>query len=160
MPCALTGFTLACAVASACFALGCSADTQSSERGVSYDAGIPDGVLCGTQTCPVGGECCLEPSGPACIDYGAACPYVSLTCDGPEDCPNEACCVLLSLAGTPTTVSCTAGASGSRTGCGVGQETVCKQSSYCATVSIGVESTCAATDQADGGWSDYVLTCQ
>ena len=62
-------------------------------------AGQGDGVPCGGATCPAGQKCGTDQTmgsfRPKCVASGAVYPAASalISCDGPEDCPGQACCV-------------------------------------------------------------------
>lgn len=68
---------------------------------------VPNGVACGSATCPVGQDCCLTTAnnavtGEMCVASAASCTTGStLACDGPEDCASASpdCCATLSLSG-------------------------------------------------------------
>jgi hypothetical protein len=61
------------------------------------DAGMSGGVDCGGMTCGASEICCVTLGGgsamPTCTTE-AACMGATVTCDGPEDCPGQACCVM------------------------------------------------------------------
>jgi hypothetical protein len=53
-----------------------------------------DGVVCGSDTCGAGDQCCADfISGvPVCIPVTASCNGFGATCDGVEDCDGNPCC--------------------------------------------------------------------
>ncbi|TMQ03041.1 MAG: hypothetical protein E6J90_52855 [Deltaproteobacteria bacterium] len=53
-----------------------------------------DGVGCGSATCGVTEQCCLDPLNlPRCRPAGDVCPGTSVLCDGSEDCrAGDRCC--------------------------------------------------------------------
>ena len=77
--------------------------------GGAVDAGPPGQVSCGNgaSVCTSGQKCCVTSVGPdtctavsatcVCPDAGA-CTVTDIGCDGPEDCPNGACCAVFSQA--------------------------------------------------------------
>ncbi len=69
---------------------------------------LPDGVVCGQMSCPVGQSCCVMTSGnmttsQMCIAAGGQCTGGAvLACDGPEDCSNASmpfCCGTIKFTG-------------------------------------------------------------
>lgn len=80
-------------------AAGCGDDTTNAgpdmsmpDLAVGPDMAMrtPDGVVCGSMTCPVGQSCCVQASGmvaSAMCGTGGQCNGGALlACDGPEDC--------------------------------------------------------------------------
>lgn len=52
---------------------------------------MPDGVACGSMSCPVGQSCCVSSNGTmvtgtSCVTSSSQCSGAVLACDGPEDC--------------------------------------------------------------------------
>jgi hypothetical protein len=105
------------------------------------------GIECGTMTCNIGSTCCVVPdvqrqtSQSKCMS-GTQCAVgaIPATCDGPEDCPQEAgnCCVNLILGNQNQisgSASCTASCPGSITASSSGdtlQTKFCHMPSDCA----------------------------
>lgn len=53
-----------------------------------------DGVVCGTETCPITKKCCVDSANPLrCVGVTEDCPGDTAYCDGVEDCAaGTACC--------------------------------------------------------------------
>jgi hypothetical protein len=99
---------------------GCGDDTAGGGPDMSMPADLtvgpdiavrmPDGVACGTATCPTGQSCCVMASGTSttgatCIAAGGNCTGGAvLACDGPEDCSSsmQFCCGTIKLTGSLT----------------------------------------------------------
>jgi hypothetical protein len=100
---------LACAL----LAAGCGDDTNGTPDmsmpdlapGPDLAVRMPDGVSCGSATCPVGQSCCVQAMGMTtssmCISPGGACTGAVLACDGPEDCGSAMpyCCGTIKFTG-------------------------------------------------------------
>ena len=62
-------------------------------------AGQGNGVMCAANTCAAGTKCCTDQThgvfAPKCAPSATPCLAASaqISCDGPEDCPGQACCV-------------------------------------------------------------------
>ncbi|HXI58883.1 MAG TPA: hypothetical protein VNO55_22605 [Polyangia bacterium] len=62
-------------------------------------AGQGNGVPCGGNSCAAGQKCCTDQThgsfNPRCVAGGTTCLAASaqMSCDGPEDCPGQLCCV-------------------------------------------------------------------
>jgi hypothetical protein len=99
--------------------IGCAAPLpappSSPSTLTSPTAGQGNGVPCGQATCASGQMCCSnQTNGPfvaQCLAGGATCeaPSAQISCDGPEDCPGQQCCVesLSQISGCQT--SCASG---------------------------------------------------
>ena len=63
------------------------------DGGGGADAASAAGTFdCGEETCDLDSqECCLGEGGATCVDEGT-CEGPAFTCDGPEDCGDDACC--------------------------------------------------------------------
>jgi hypothetical protein len=66
----------------------------------------PDGVVCGSATCPVGQSCCVTANGTmvtgsTCVPSANQCTGALLACDGPEDCTasTPTCCGTIMFSG-------------------------------------------------------------
>ena len=73
---------------------GCPAGQECLVGRCRRGAPTGDGVVCGTATCDLTQQCCLDLFNPArCIAAGDVCPGTSALCDGVEDCQaGDRCC--------------------------------------------------------------------
>jgi hypothetical protein len=85
------------------------------------------GVSCGSITCAIDQQCCLDfVSAPLCTALIASCDVLGATCDGIEDCHGNACCEVIGL-----DIAC----SGTTT-CPTGQDQICLDTSDCTTPAV------------------------
>jgi hypothetical protein len=69
--------------------------SSSSSTTSSSSSGTPVAVACNGGPCNPGEICCFNPQGPGdhCAQPGQCDQgWVTITCNGPEDCPGGACC--------------------------------------------------------------------
>ncbi len=106
-----TGSTSTGAKASTGVGPGSSSSGGPGPTVSSSGSGIPVTVSCNNMVCPAGDVCCFNPNGPGdhCGQSGQCGPgFVQLSCNGPNDCPNENCCATLEQGSKLEGIACQA----------------------------------------------------